>query len=557
MKDFGKNRQKATVVNVTPQLRTLKNSIGGTDRTDFIRFNLASRSSIQVTLNKLKANADLTLLNSAGKIVQQSKRKGKKNEAIAATLEAGNYFLKITPGRPNDRTQYRLQLSAISANTAPILMVNLPFSIIKGTPGIFNGSLLKANDVEQNASQLVYTLTRLPEAGLLKLNGTVLRAGSTFTQTDIEAGRLVYNSFGRSQSLDSRGANPAISGSNVVWQGEGGGSGIFFFNGSTTTQLTKDNNPGDFLFNEAPQISGSNVVWQGEISTTAPSDIFLFNGSSTTQLTRNGFQDFNPQISGSNVVWFGRDSSDDTEIFFFNGSNTLQLTNNNTNDFSPQISGSNVVWFSTDGDSDTEIFLFNGTNTTQLTNNNTDDSEPVISGSNVACSGHVSLDSGGGPEVFFFNGSSILQLTNNSTSDFSPKISGSNVVWYGTNGGGDTEIFFFNGTNTTQLTNNNTDDSEPVVSGCNVAWSGKGGIDGGGDTEIFFFNGSSTTQLTLNNNTDNAVKISGSNFTWRQIDDSSISQIFFGNGALSDRFDFTIADGAGGTASGVFNLTLS
>ena len=61
---------------------------------------------------------------------------------------------------------------------------------------IFNGNLLKATDAEQNSSQLVYTLTRLPEAGLLKLNGDRLKAGGTFTQADIDAGRLVYNSRG-------------------------------------------------------------------------------------------------------------------------------------------------------------------------------------------------------------------------------------------------------------------------------------------------------------------------------------------------------------------------
>jgi len=97
VKDFGKNRQKATLANITAQPQFLKNTIGGSDRADFLRFNLSSRSSIQVTLKKLKANADLTLLNGSGQLVLQSKQKGKKNEAIATTLEAGSYFLQHFP----------------------------------------------------------------------------------------------------------------------------------------------------------------------------------------------------------------------------------------------------------------------------------------------------------------------------------------------------------------------------------------------------------------------------------------------------------------------------
>ena len=334
MKDFGKNRQQATLVNITAQPQLLKNTIGGSDRADFLRFNLSSRSSIQVTLKKLKANADLTLLNGSGQVVLQSKQKGKKNEAIATTLDAGSYYLKIAPGSPQDQTKYQLQLSGIpsgttplplpppATNTAPVLVVNAPLSLTKGTPAIFNGNLLKATDAEQNSSQLVYTLTRLPEAGLLNLNGDRLKAGGTFTQADIDAGRLVYNSLGRTQRLTTNIAedfSPQISGSNVVWYGTGGtDSGtdneIFFFNGSTTTQLTTNNTD-----DRAPQISGSNIVWYGSGGTDGGTDseIFFSNGSSTTQLTTNTTEDFSPQISGSNVSWINRVSSS-YEIFFGN-----------------------------------------------------------------------------------------------------------------------------------------------------------------------------------------------------------------------------------------------
>ena len=356
----------------------MKNTIGGRDRADFLRFNLNSRSSVQATLSKLKANANLALLNGAGQLVLQSKRKGKKNEAIATTLDAGSYFLKITPGSPQDQTKYRLQLSgaplnsapapapSLAANAAPVLAVNIPISLTKGTPAIFNANLLKATDAEQNSSQLVYTLNRLPEAGLLQLNGNRLKTGGTFTQADIDAGRLAYNSLGRNQQLTNNSTDdfdPQISGSNVAWYGSGGTDGgtdteIFFFNGSTVTQLTTNSTSESDL-----QISGSNAVWRGSGGTDGGTDdeIFFFNGSTVTQLTTNSTFDFQPQISGSNVAWYGSGGTDggtDDEIFFFNGSTVTQLTTNSTDDLAPQISGSNVAWNSILGGS-YEVFFGN------------------------------------------------------------------------------------------------------------------------------------------------------------------------------------------------------
>jgi hypothetical protein len=572
MKDFGNSRRKAKVVSITSNLQTLTNTIGKPDRTDFIKFNLISRSSFQATLSKLKANADLALINNSGQMLLRSKKRGKKNEAIATSLEAGTYFLKITPGSLQDKTSYRLRFSAAPLspsaptppNAAPVLAVNVPLPVPKGgTPALINGTLLKATDPEQSTSQLLYSLTRLPEAGQIKLNGKVVKAGGTFTQADIDAGRLVYQ---RNIPLPTNSTNngyPQISGSNAVWTGRStdGGSDdeIFFFNGTSTIQLTTNTTRDD-----APQVSGSNVVWRGQGGTDGGSDyeIFFFNGTSTIQLTTNNTDDFNPQVSGSNVVWTGRgtDGGGDSEIFFFNGTSTIQLTTNNSDDTAPQVSGSNIVWRSSPNTSasSSEIFFFNGTSITQLTNNSQGDYNPQISGSNVVWERGGAIYGINDREIFFFNGTTTTQLTSNTAA--SAQVSGSNVVWQGrgADGGTDSEIFFFNGTSTIQLTNNNTNDFAPQISGSNVVWYGSGGTDGGSDYEIFFFDGITTTQLTTNNTRDFYPQVSGSSVMWtgRDSNDNN-SEIFLSNGATTDRFDFTISDGVGGATNGTFNLTLS
>ncbi len=352
--DPGNRLNQASRLTITSVPKIFRDSIGRSingsrDQADFLRFRLNRSSDLSLNLKGLKANADLALLDAQGKRLQQSRQPGKQNELINTRLEAGTYFLRILPRTSKDATSYRLQYAATAAstssptpnpnpnpnptptptppsNTAPILEGNTGITLAKGTTAIFNGSLLKATDAEQQPGQLVYTLNSLPEYGKLLLNGTALGQNASFTQADIDSGRLSYINLGGIKQLTTNSTEdfrPQVSGLNVVWSGPGGSDGgtdseIFLFNGTTTTQLTT-NSTDDF----DPQVSGSNVVWSGRGGSDGGTDgeIFLFNGTATTQLTTNSTDDFIPQVSGSNVVWYGRGGSDggtDGEIFFGN-----------------------------------------------------------------------------------------------------------------------------------------------------------------------------------------------------------------------------------------------
>ena len=72
-----------------------------------------------------------------------------------------------------------------------------------------------------------------------------------------------------------------------------------------------------------------------------------------------------------------------------------------------------------------------------------------------------------------------------------------------------------------------------------------------------FYNGSTTTQLTNNTTNDYDPAISGSNIVW-VVGDGTDSEIYYSsNIARSDRFSFTVSDGAGGSTDGTFNFTLT
>ncbi|KIC35665.1 cadherin-like domain-containing protein, partial [Leisingera sp. ANG-M7] len=55
-----------------------------------------------------------------------------------------------------------------------------------------DASLLAATDTEQSASELVYTLVSAPALGALRLNGSDLAAGGSFTQADVNQGLVSF-----------------------------------------------------------------------------------------------------------------------------------------------------------------------------------------------------------------------------------------------------------------------------------------------------------------------------------------------------------------------------
>jgi beta propeller repeat protein len=256
-----------------------------------------------------------------------------------------------------------------------------------------------------------------------------------------------------------------------------------------------------------PQISGNSVVWWSYDGND--SEIYFWDGSTTTQVTNNSTDDYAPQISGNNVVWHGYDGND-SEIYFWDGSTVTQVTNNSIYDYAPQISGNNVVWWSYDGN-DYEIYFWDGSTVTQVTNNSIDDTDPQISGNNV-----VWVGSNYYSEIYFWDGSTVTQVTNNSTNIYHfPEISGNNVVYYSWDGNDYySEIHFWDGSTITQVANDSTYNWSPQISGNNVVWYGYDG----NDYEIYFWDGSTVTQITNNSIDDYLSEISGNNITWGDSD---------------------------------------
>jgi beta propeller repeat protein len=520
-RDPGNSLKKAKLLTLGSNGAKFADQVGGSDRADFFKINITQRSSLNASLGKLKANIKFKLFNTSGQAIGTSQKRGKSAQQLDTILEPGSYYIQIKSGKK--ATPYRLKLlatpSPLSApapvpapvpaptpNRSPVLAANTAANLEPGATATLSPNLLRATDPDNNT--LTYTVTTLPQWGDLKLNNTTAAIGNTFTQADIDSGKVTYMHKGGIRQLTANTLDeyePMIDGNMKVWTAyDGNDDEIFMSDGNTVTQLT-DNTTDDY----DPAISGKNIVWRGYDGNDT--EIFFYNGSTTVQLTDNTTNDRNPQISGNNIVWRGNDGNDN-EIYFYNGTTTVQLTNNTTNDFNPMISGNNVVWQSYDGNDD-EIFLYNGSTTIQLSNNTTSDSNPMISGNNVVWQSYDGTDD----EIFLYNGSTTTQLTDNNTNDYDAVVSGNNVAWVGGSSNGSANIFFYDGSQTKQVTNTYRSQYDLQISGANLIWVGSsGGSDGGTDSEIFF-----------------------------------------ANLARQDMFGFTVSDGAGGSVAGSFNFAIA
>jgi hypothetical protein len=90
-----------------------------------------------------------------------------------------------------------------SINDAPMIVTNNGASLDEGsTSNIISAAMLAAEDIESGTSDLIYTITSLPNHGTVYLDRTELSSGETFTQDDIDNNKITYDHDGSEITSD-------------------------------------------------------------------------------------------------------------------------------------------------------------------------------------------------------------------------------------------------------------------------------------------------------------------------------------------------------------------
>jgi hypothetical protein len=92
-------------------------SIGWANTDDYYSLNLSNRSSFEVTVAGLSANLNVQVLDSNGSVVTGSYNRRKSDESIIATLDSGDYYIKVYKGG-RGTSNYNLKLTSYTAATS-------------------------------------------------------------------------------------------------------------------------------------------------------------------------------------------------------------------------------------------------------------------------------------------------------------------------------------------------------------------------------------------------------------------------------------------------------
>ena len=169
----------------------------------------------------------------------------------------GSDALTIGVNDGESTTNKSVGIEVAAVNDSPTLSPGNPSADEGGTTtlteadfGVSDPDLDPSNTNPQLAKQLVFKLdgSTLPSEGALKLNGSTLLAGSTFSLQDVRDGNLEYSHGG---SQVAPGDTDAFS----LTINDGGGSGDV---GPTTIEVNLQ------PVNDAPSIGGSPEVFEGQ-----------------------------------------------------------------------------------------------------------------------------------------------------------------------------------------------------------------------------------------------------------------------------------------------------
>lgn len=501
----------------------------------FYKFKLSRSSNLNVSVGELAANTnvDVQLLNKKRKVLSRSANPGNASEFISTSLKQGEYLVRVLK-RSKAKASYRLKIS--TGETA----LNLESQLLAAQRGQDTALRIKATN-GQNADQIRYTVTQLPRNGVLRLNGKPLGVGSGFTQADIDLGRINYRSNSPGITVLGNGTQPIVSGYNVTWMGAGGADGgadneIFFFDGTTTRQLTQN-----AIDDKILGIDGSHVVWSSQVGAAdrqgkATYELYDFDGISTRRLTNNAANEDFVGVDGANLFWTSPVGAADIygqpsyEVFYANAGGARQLTSNGVSEVINDFDGATAVWEAAIGPADTsgratsEIFYFDGNGVRQLTSNAVNDQSPHVSGGRVAWSSKVgaALNGAATSEIFLFDGAATRQITSNAVDDVMSEIEGNTLIWMGRSGAMGSmglrafQLYRYDGATIQRVTANAGDENAVDIDGANLLWMGAGqaGVYGQSTSDLFFSNGVTTTQLTRNASDEVPAGVVGSKAVW-------------------------------------------
>ncbi|AFK57505.1 Putative Ig domain family (plasmid) [Tistrella mobilis KA081020-065] len=235
----------------------------------------------------------------------------------SSTMPGGDRVVSIVATDDSGDTDTQTSVAferTIEVNAAPKVDTNTGTTVDEGGSTTITSAMLSSSDSEDtDPADVTYTLTTAPASGTLKLDGTALEVGDTFTQKDIDDGLVTYDhdgsetasgSFGFSvkdtTNLSVTGRTFAITISAVNDAPELTAPASIDVTEDTETALTgisiSDADAG------SSDVTVTFTVGEGTLAATSTADVTV--GGTATALTLTGtVADINDFITGSGLTF--------------------------------------------------------------------------------------------------------------------------------------------------------------------------------------------------------------------------------------------------------------
>ncbi|MCG6133570.1 MAG: C2 family cysteine protease [Nostoc sp. LLA-1] len=188
----GNTLNTARNLTITPNVQAFTDWVGSSDINDFYSFSLTSRSSLNIVVDGLSANADVQIIRDknsngvidSGEVIAGAYKKGTLSESIRKTLNAGDYFIRVYAKDGN--TNYNLK---VFQNFAPnSLQFKLDKTSLNATENLsINSAWVSDNNGTSDISRVDFRI-RTPDGELLNVANA-----TTFTPTMSNANKASFD----------------------------------------------------------------------------------------------------------------------------------------------------------------------------------------------------------------------------------------------------------------------------------------------------------------------------------------------------------------------------
>jgi uncharacterized protein YkwD len=208
MRSISSRATNLRAINIQPQLENrYRGTVGETSPRRSYRLRLTQRSSLNLSLSNLKADADLSLVNRRGQVIGKSAHNGSSQESIAQTLEPGTYYVRVD--RQQGKTRYRLKVGVSAQAGLPLTEIQ------SSSAGGFAKQLLALVNQQRRGAGLkpvklnpLLTASAQAHSQDMALNDFFSHRGSNGSTAESRIAATGYNAFTSSENIAAGFATP-------------------------------------------------------------------------------------------------------------------------------------------------------------------------------------------------------------------------------------------------------------------------------------------------------------------------------------------------------------